>query len=463
VSEDRIGKQAKGSPGREDTSPRPDEAEEAPAPATLDRRSFLRATGAGAGALALAGSMGGALAGCRKEPVARFPGRGDHVVVIGAGVFGTWTAFHLQGMGARVTLVDLYGPGNSRSTSGDETRGVRSSYPGRELWTSWAARAMDLWRAFDEEWAPRMGAPLFYTTGDLILRDGMEGHLDEVREIWNRTGVQYEVLSPDEVRYRWPHIRLEGLEAALYEPGAGVVRSRAACQRVAAIVEQRGGEIRTGRAALGPSPGGRMSEVVLDDGEATVGGDRFVFALGPWFPHAFPEIMGERIRATTLGHVFYFGTPPGDHRYSYPNMPSWGLPGVTGWPTLPPDHRGFRVRTGGRMAEHPDTSVRWIPEEFHERPLEILAERFPDLLEQPLVETRACHYEASVTRNWIIDRHPELENVWLAGGGSAEGFKFGPLLGELIASRVMDDDRFSELDRRFRLDEDMDDDGRGGE
>jgi sarcosine oxidase len=421
----------------------------------MDRRTFLRATGAGAGALAMGGSVSSLLTGCEVAPGARLPARGAHIVVVGAGVFGTWTAFHLQEMGARVTLVDLYGPGNSRSTSGDETRGVRSSYPGRELWTSWAARAMDRWRAFDEEWAPTMGAPLFYTTGDLVLRDLEEGHIQDVRETWDLIGVEYEVLTPDEVRYRWPHIRIDGMEAALYEPDAGVVRARAACQRVAAIVEQRGGEIRTGRAALGPSQGGRMSEVVLDGGEDSIEGDRFVFALGPWFPTAFPEIMGYRIRATTLGHVFYFGTPPGDHRFTYPNMPSWGVPGVTGWPSLPPDHRGFRVRTGGRLAEDPDTSDRWIPEEFHERPLEVLDTYFPGLADQPLVETRACHYEASVTRDWIIDRHPELENVWLAGGGSAEGFKFGPLLGELIASRVVDDDRFAELDHRFRLDDDL--------
>jgi len=103
------------------------------------------------------------------------------------------------------------------------------------------------------------------------------------------------------------------------------------------------------------------------------------------------------------------------------------------------------------MGEDPDTSVRWIPEEFHERPMEILLERFPVIAEQPIVETRACHYESSATRDWIIDEHPEMENVLLAGGGSAEGFKFGPMVGELIAARALGDDRFSELDEEFRL------------
>jgi len=421
---------------------------------SMDRRSFLRTTGAGAGALALAGTLGGALSGCRgtgASASAVAPGTGPEVVVIGAGAFGVWTAYHLQEMGARVTLIDLYGPGNSRSTSGDETRGVRSSYAGRELWTSWANLAMERWRAFDEEWSPAMGDPLFYPTGDLILRDTSEGQIEEVQEIWDTVGVPYESLTPDEVRARWPQIQIEGIEVALYEPGAGVVRSRAACRRVAGIFQQRGGEIRMAKATPGPIQGGRMISLDLDDGQDSISADRYVFALGPWFPKAFPDIMADRLRITTMGHVFYFGTPPGDYRFSYPNLPSWGFPGVTGWPTLPPDNRGFRIRTGGRMGEDPDTSVRWIPEEFHERPMEILLERFPVIAEQPIVETRACHYESSATRDWIIDEHPEMENVLLAGGGSAEGFKFGPMVGELIAARALGDDRFSELDEEFRL------------
>jgi sarcosine oxidase len=434
------------------------EAAENPSHATessggIDRRSFLRTTGLGAGALAMAGSMGGVLAGCREGAGPLRLGTGPEVVVIGAGAFGTWTAYHLQLMGARVTLVDLYGPGNSRSTSGDETRGIRSSYAGRELWTSWAAQAMDRWRAFDEEYAPAMGAPVYFTTGDLILRESEE-QLQGVRDTWDQTGVTYEVLSHDEIAYRWPQIRIDGIEAALYEPGAGVARSRAACQRLAHIVQQRGGAVEIGRATLGSASGRRLDEVVLDDGDRTLAGDRYVFALGPWFPTAFPEIMAERIRIP-MGHVFYWGVPPGDHRYSYPHLPSWGFPGVTGWPTLPPDHRGFRLRTGGRPGEDPDTSDRWIPEEYMDRPRQVLEERFPELLEQPLVETRACHYESSSTREWIIDRHPDLDNVWFAGGGSAEGFKFGPMIGELIASRVLEDDRFAELDGDFRL-EDVD-------
>jgi sarcosine oxidase len=419
--------------------------------AGIDRRSFLRRTGMGAGALAAAGSLGGVLTACDARALSR--GNGSEVVVVGAGAFGTWTALNLQDMGARVTLLDMYGPGNSRSTSGDETRGVRSSYGEREHWCDWANRAMERWRAFDEEWSGRLLGQLFFSAGDLILRDSWAGLQEESARTWDRLGVPYERLDHDEIAYRWPQINIEGIEVGLFEPGAGVVRSRAACQSVAEVFRRRGGEIRIARAQMGESIGGRLQDLVLEDGER-LAADRFVFALGPWLPKAFPELMGGRIRISTMGHVYYFGTPPGDHRFSHPNLPSYNFPGLTGWATLPLDNRGLRIRTGGRGADDPDTSVRWIPESYHEQPRSIIAERFPAMADQPLVETRACHYESSVTRDWFIDRHPGMENAWIAGGGSAEGFKFGPMLGELIAGRVLGDDRFPELTENFRLRED---------
>jgi sarcosine oxidase len=421
----------------------------------LDRRSFLRATGVGAGALAAVSGVGGLLSAC--APGTNGPafrrGSGPDVVVVGAGAFGGWTAYHLQQMGARVTLVDLYGPGNSRSTSGDETRGIRTSYPGRELWTSWARRSIERWHAFDAEYAAEMGAPIFYETGDLILRDTETGFIEQVREIWDQVGVRYEALTPDEVRYRWPQIGLEGITHALYEPEAGVARSRAACQRVAHIVERRGGQIRTGRAEFGRSEGGRLLDITLNgEGGERIGGERFVFALGPWFATTFQDVFAGLIRIP-MGNVVYYGTPPGDPSFDFPNLPSWNFPGVTGWPSLPPDHRGFRIRTGGRAGDDPDTSERWVPEASLAQPRALLEMRFPGIAAQPVVETRACHYESSSTRDWIIDRHPTLENVWFAGGGSAEGFKFGPTVGELIAARVIGDNRFAELDAEFRLPE----------
>ena len=115
-------------------------------------------------------------------------------------------------------------------------------------------------------------------------------------------------------------------------------------------------------------------------------------------------------------------------------------------PRIPRPHRPPASRG-------PDLSDRWIAPEHHDCPRETLRRHFPDLAGAPINETRACHYESSVDSNFIIDTLPDLDNVWLADGGSAEAFKFGPVLGDYVARRVLDDDREPDLAAGFRLKE----------
>jgi len=153
-----------------------------------------------------------------------------------------------------------------------------------------------------------------------------------------------------------------------------------------------------------------------------------------------------------LGYVCYFGVPEGDTRFTYPNLPSFNFPGVTGWPVLPVDARGFRVRgaiappappappvvAGAPVAPakpavtsppapvdplqgDPDTSTRWASQERIDGSRRFVALRFPTLAKAPLIETRSCHYESSVNQNFIIDRLPDAHNVWIAGVGQTDG------------------------------------------
>jgi glycine/D-amino acid oxidase-like deaminating enzyme len=430
----------------------------------VDRRDFLRASAAGAG-LALSGTVPlGVAAETRRAPLIR-SGQAPDIVVIGAGSFGAWTALHLQRLGAKVTVVDQYGPANSRSTSGGETRGVRTSYGDRPhglQWGRWAAEAIERWRAWDEQHADDLLPPLFTTTGDLIMREEMTPFMEETVANWDTMGREYEVLTPEDIRHRWPVIGLPEVEVALYEPAAGVVRARRAIESVTKVFLHEGGETVVGRVRMGAHEGGRVTDVVVGDGDRLSAG-AFVFALGPWFPKFFPDLMGKRLSVSTLGHVFYVSTPPGDESYRVPNLPSYNVPETTGWPALPGDSRGLRVRAGGHSDDDPDTSVRWIDAEYHERPREILAKYFPALADRPFNETRACHYESTVDSNFIVDRHPEYENAWLAGGGSAEAFKQGPVLGEYVAGRVLGTEDEDELAESFRLkDEEFEQDEPGG-
>lgn len=410
----------------------------------MDRRTFVAVTAAELAALAAAGCGPGRpqpLVFPSPEPPPPPSGRTDtfDVAVIGAGAFGGWTALHLRQQGASVALIDQFGPGNSRATSGDETRGVRTSYGDRTHgrdWMRWARDAIGRWQRFDQEWKDLIGGQLFFTTGDLILRANPdELFVKRTREWWQEVGIRHELLSADEVRHRWPVIDVTGINAVLYEPDAGVVRSRRACEAVGVVFEKLGGVVRIGHARLAERQSRTLGTVGLANGDRIAAGT-FCFACGPWLPKVFPDLLAPLMNLP-VGHVCYFATPPGDDRFTWPNLPSWNFPGVTGWPALVPDNRGFRVRTTGERAFDPDLSQRIVPKQSIERNRKVLETRFPLLARAPLSETRACHYESSATRNFLIDRHPDFDNVWIAGGGSAEGFKFGPVVGDYVAGRLL--------------------------
>ena len=408
----------------------------------VDRRNFLKTV--------VAAHAGAAI----KTSAAAQTRTAADVVVIGAGAFGGWTAYYLRRLGARVRLVDAYGPGNSRATSGDETRGVRSSYgdrgPHAELWTTWANRAIDRWASFDAEWGRQTKVRLFFKTGDFIFRPAPETFTQRTQEVWTKLKIPFQLPRVEDVARDYPQFDLSKIAFAMYDPRAGVVRARRACEVVAEAFRQSGGEVLMGHASLGDRDGERLQNVRTTGPAATLTAKTFVLALGPWFPKAFPQLMASRIR-TPLGHVHYFGTPPGDDRFTFPNIPSWNFPGVTGWAALPPDNRGFRVRLRGSAPTDPDTSDRAFDRSYDTIARTFLAERFPQMAKAPLLETRACHYEMSASGNFIIDRFPGFSNVWVAGGGSAEGFKFGPVTGEYIAKRVLGLEDNSELAKAFAL------------
>jgi len=490
------------------------------------RRDFLKVAGAGAGLLLLGGAGATAAAAVpglvHKRRTPFIGGSSADVVVVGGGAWGGWTSLYLRQMGAKVTMVDAYGPGNARSTSGDESRGVRSSYGDRaespELWMLWAREAMNRWRQFDADWGRDLRLNLFHTTGDLMLRPDWEPYLVKTKHWWDKHKIPYDVLNPDDVRKAFPVISMDDITAVLYEPDAGVVRARRACQTVAAVAEYKGVKIVIGRAKTSQISNGRLESIVLDTGQ-TIRGETFVFAPGPWLAKTFPELFANKMR-TPLGYVCYFGTPPSDERFTYPNLPSFNFPGVTGWAALPVDSRGFRVRggeraptppgaagaqgaggragrgaaqggaqgrgsTGGRGAPtgqvaasngrgggraggggfggnnantppaqlDPDTSDRWADAPHIEGPRRFVTHRFPLLKDAPILQTHSCHYELSSSRNFIVDHHPKMSNVLIAGGGNAEGFKFGPVIGEYIAQRALGDVGDPAVAKAFKIPE----------
>jgi glycine/D-amino acid oxidase-like deaminating enzyme len=103
------------------------------------------------------------------------------------------------------------------------------------------------------------------------------------------------------------------------------------------------------------------------------------------------------------------------------------------------ESRGLKIAYDGHGERvDPDTESRIVSPVMRERVRAYVALRFPDLKDAPIVETRVCQYENTSSGDFLIDRHPGMENVWFAGGGSGHGFKHGPAVGEYVTGRLLD-------------------------
>jgi len=392
----------------------------------------------------IAMSLAAPLAAAGGPAIAQTPG--PRVVVVGAGAFGGWTALMLRRAGAQVTLVDAWGPGHARSSSSGETRVIRGTYGDRAIYTTMAARAMQLWKAHDAQAGRAPTAPFFHRTGAIWIFSGDDSFGQASLDPMKAAGLPVEWLEPAQAKARWPHISFEGVTKVLWEPEAGYALARRACEHVVETLVAEGGRYVLGQVSFDSAQGKRMvaadggplRAITFADG-ATLEADRFVFACGPWLGTLFPDVVGARIRPSRQ-ESFYFGTPAGDPRWLPPQMPVWldyrahlfyGIPGNA--------NRGFKVAddTYGATFDPTNGDRAHTPEMLAEARA-FLRLRFPAIADAPLLGSEVCQYELTSDTHFLIDRHPAAPNAWLVGGGSGHGFKMGPALGEYVSRLVLE-------------------------
>ena len=384
----------------------------------MSRRSLL----IGAGGVAVS-------AGLARATVVR-PRR---IAVIGAGVFGAWTAAHLAEAGQKVVLVEPWGPAHSRASSGGESRLTRAAYGRDAIYTRMAKDSLPQWKRLSEA----SGLPIFSETGILFFFATEEPYLQDSLAAHRELGLPTELLDRAEMARRFPMIDFGGIVAGLYEPGFGALMARRAVQTLVMRLVRSGVDYVQG-AALPPTlDGERLAFVELNTGQR-IEADSFVFALGPWLPKLFPDILGGRI-VPTRQEVFFFAPPSGDRRFQAGAMPGWadfnGGDIFYGFPDLEARGVKFAHDAHGAVVD-PDTQSRKPSEEALAEIIAYRDRRFPLLKGAPLTEARVCQYENSSNGDFLIDFHPRLSNVLLVGGGSGHGFKHGPEVGRYAAERL---------------------------
>jgi glycine/D-amino acid oxidase-like deaminating enzyme len=354
------------------------------------------------------------------------------VTVIGAGAFGGWAALHLHRRGANVRLLDAWGPGNARASSGGETRIIRATYGRAAIYTRMAAQSLPQWQELERT----MDRKLLHQPGALWMAREGDGFESAAVECLKAAGVRHERLTVAESARRWPQIDFGDLNWCLYEPDGGYLLANRCCRVVADALTAEGGAYQELSVRPGVVKAGRMHPFAASD-DSEVSSDVYVFACGPWLPSMFPFLKNKI--TVTKQEVFFFGRPPGDKDHGDESLPVWidfngrrfyGIPGQA--------RRGFKIASDERGAEfEPTHGERKVSEAGVQAARDYVGQRFPGLRGAPLLETRVCQYENTATHDFILARHPEAENVWIVGGGSGHGFKHGPAVGELVAQAVL--------------------------
>jgi sarcosine oxidase len=380
----------------------------------------------------LIGAGGAAVSPLSAKPMKRRGG--ERIAVIGAGVFGAWTAHHLLEQGHRVTLIDAWGPAHSRSSSGGESRLTRAAYGKDAIYTRMAMDSLPQWKAL----SAISGLPIFIPAGILFFFPTEEPYVHDSIAAHKEFGLPTDVLTQVEMATRFPMIDFDGIRIGLHEPGFGALMARRAVLTLVDRFVKSGGTYLKGEVQRPGKSSAELAEVRLSSGER-VAADRFVFALGPWLPKTFPDVIGPKILPTRQ-EVFFFAPPAGDRRFLPAAMPGWadfnGGDIFYGFPDL--ESRGVKFAHDAHgVPVDPDTQDRRPTDAALAEIVAYRDRRFPLLKGAPLTESRVCQYENSSNGDFLVDFHPRLKNVLLVGGGSGHGFKHGPEVGRYSAGRLL--------------------------
>jgi sarcosine oxidase len=303
---------------------------------------------------------------------------------------------------------------------------MRLGYGPDEIYSRSAQRSMVLWQQLFEK-----TGSLFRKTGMLWLARERDPYCEATLTTLQRIGANYERLDRRELERRFPQLALGPISWGILEPDSGALLARRAVQAVAAQVDYLEAAI-----ASPHIKSGKLNSIQTTSGKEIMA-EHFVFACGPWLPKLFPDLLSKLIYVTRQ-EVFFLGVPPGDDSFNAGVLPAWidfndlvySIPNVDG--------RGFKLAIDAHGPEFdPDSGQRVVTTSGLNAVREYLAQRVPRLANAPVTETRVCQYENTSNGDFLIDKHPAFENVWLIGGGSGHGFKHGPAVGEYASEMIM--------------------------
>jgi sarcosine oxidase len=359
--------------------------------------------------------------------------RAADVIVVGSGVIGSATAWRLARAGFRVRLLEQFAVGHEQGSSHGPSRMIRLAYEEPE-YAELGREAFRLWRDLEEE----SGEALLRMTGGLDVGTPDAYEMEGIVRTYETLGMPYERLDRDELRRRYPQLNLPEGTIGLHQQDYGILAATRCVMTLAARAAAAGADVRQEETALEIIPEGDGVTVRTDQGAHRA--DRVILAAGSWTnPLLAP--LGIALPLTVLQEqlAFFRVRDPEMHGPDRLPLVIHRFPNTTSLGSLFPifGHEGVKImvdRIG--PAVDPANSDRTIDPRLLERQLAYATNLLPSATGEVL-ETTSCRFTMTPDENFVIDRHPEHSQVVIASSCSGHGFKFAPVIGQMLADLAL--------------------------
>jgi sarcosine oxidase len=335
------------------------------------------------------------------------------VIVVGLGAMGSACVYHLAKRGIRVLGIEQFDIAHGLGSSGGQTRQTKlAAYVGTPD-EPFIRRSLELWRQLETE----TGQSVCEKTGWLWLKANGE---------WDYLAgkCEYEILGPQQLQQRYPHIVVPTNFNGLFDPSGGVIRSERAIACHSRIALEHGAELHGREKLLGWEENDKHVQVNTDRGIYQA--DQLVFCSGAWTGKLL-EDLDRKLSVTRLALGWVW--PTDRDRFAIGNMPIWKIDNYYGFPMLP-DYPGFKLAMHWKGKPTDPDQIDRDPNQGDEELIrECLAQHFPSA-NNPFLAMKVCMYTHGGP---IVSRHPSFQRVSLAAAFGGGGFKFSNVYGELLA------------------------------